>query len=165
MPRIPGLRRYFRLPSAERDVHGAVDDEIAFHVEMLTEQLVADGLSATDARDEALHRFGNLDGVRRRCYEISLSHDTAMRRHEMLVVSGNRAQFWGTGTLNGVTARFRITAIDGNASGHGNGADAIRVELWDASGVTVLYDTQPGAAQDAEVTTPTEGGNIRIRAG
>jgi len=83
---------------------------------------------------------------------------------ELLVVSGNRAQFWGTGTLNGKGARFRITAVDGNAN-HGGGADAIRVELWDASGATLLYDTQPGAAQDAPVTTPTDGGTIQIRRG
>jgi hypothetical protein len=84
---------------------------------------------------------------------------------EMLVVSGDRAQFWGTGTLNGAPARFRITAVDGRATGHDGAADAIRVELWDASGATLLYDTQPGAAQDAPVTTSIEGGNIRIRAG
>ena len=83
---------------------------------------------------------------------------------ELLVVSGNRAQFWGAGMLNGAAARFRITAVDADATRHG-GADAIRIELWDASGATVLYDTQPGAAQDAPVTTPTDGGNIRIRAG
>ena len=82
---------------------------------------------------------------------------------EMLVVSGNRAQLWGTGTLNGAPARFRITGTDGQADGHGAGADAIRIELWDATGATLLYDTQPGAAQDAPVTTPNEGGNIRIR--
>jgi probable HAF family extracellular repeat protein len=84
---------------------------------------------------------------------------------EMLVVSGDRAQFWGTGTLNGAPARFRITATAGKANGHGGAADAIRIELWDASGATLLYDTQPGAAQDAPVTTPIGGGNIRIRAG
>ena len=83
---------------------------------------------------------------------------------ELLVVSGNRAQFWGTGTLNGAPARFRITAVDGNAN-HGGVADAIRVELWDASGATLLYDTQPGATRDAPVTTPTDGGNIQIRRG
>ena len=83
---------------------------------------------------------------------------------EMLVVSGNRAQFWGTGTLNGAPARFRITAEAGQAGGGRRGAaDAIRIELWDASGTTVLYDTQPGAAQDAPVTTAIDGGNIRIR--
>jgi predicted permease len=84
MPRIPGLRRFFRLPSAERDVHALVDDEIAFHVDMLAEQLAAEGHPPEAARREALRRFGNLDGVRRRCYEISLSHATTMRRHELL---------------------------------------------------------------------------------
>jgi probable HAF family extracellular repeat protein len=83
---------------------------------------------------------------------------------ELLVVSGNRAQFWGTGTLNGAPARFRITAVDGNAH-HDGVADAIRVELWDTSGATRLYDTQPGATRDAPVTTPTGGGNIKIRRG
>ena len=84
---------------------------------------------------------------------------------EMLVVSGDRAQFWGTGMLNGAPARFRITATAGQANGHNGTPDAIRVELWDASGATVLYDTQPGAAQDAPVTMSIDGGNIRIRAG
>jgi len=83
---------------------------------------------------------------------------------QMLVVAGNRAQFWGTGTLNGVPARFRITVVDGQATGTDGALDAIRVELWDAAGTTVLYDTQPGAAQDAPVTTPSDGGNIRVRA-
>ena len=81
---------------------------------------------------------------------------------EMLVVSGNRAQFWGRGTLNGVVTRFRLTAVDGSGSGHHQ--DAIRIELWDATGTTLLYDTQPGAAQDASVTTPVEGGEIQVRA-
>ena len=84
---------------------------------------------------------------------------------EMLVVSGSRAQFWGTGTLNGAPARFRITVTAGQGNGHQGAADAIRIELWDASGATLLYDTQPGAAQDAPVTTRTEGGNIRIGRG
>jgi probable HAF family extracellular repeat protein len=83
---------------------------------------------------------------------------------ELLVVSRNRAQFWGTGTLNGAPARFRITAVDGNAH-HDQLGDAIRVELWDARGVTLLYDTQSGAPQGAPVTTPADGGNIRVMTG
>jgi hypothetical protein len=31
----------FRLPRAERDVAGAVDDELTFHLQMLTEQFFA----------------------------------------------------------------------------------------------------------------------------
>ena len=81
---------------------------------------------------------------------------------EMLIVSGNRAQFWGTGTVNGVAARFRITAVDGQKGRHGSNADAIRIELWNAAGTSVLYDTQPGAAQNAPVTTLIDGGNIQV---
>jgi probable HAF family extracellular repeat protein len=76
---------------------------------------------------------------------------------EVLVASGNRAQFWGTGTLNGAAARFRITAVDGS-----KGSDAIRIELWNAAGTSLLYDTQPGAAQDAPPTTTIDGGNIQV---
>jgi hypothetical protein len=84
---------------------------------------------------------------------------------DMLVVSGNRAQLWGTGTLNGTPVRFRITVVDGETAGSDGSVDAIRIEISDAAGVAVLYDTQPGDPQDAAVTTPTEGGTIRILAG
>lgn len=81
---------------------------------------------------------------------------------EMLVVYGGRAQLWGTGRLNGVDgARFRITAADGEAAGGAGGADRVRVELWSAGGARI-YDSQPGAAQDAPVTTPLDAGTIRI---
>ena len=81
---------------------------------------------------------------------------------EMLVVSGNRAQLWGPGTWNGVAgARMRLTAVDGQAPGSDGSVDAIRVEIWDALGMLV-WDTQPGAPQDAPVTTPIRAGNIRI---
>ena len=55
-PRIPGLRRFFRLPSAERDVHALVDDETAFHIDMLADQLAAEGHPPEAARREALRR-------------------------------------------------------------------------------------------------------------
>ena len=82
---------------------------------------------------------------------------------EMLVVSGNWSQFWGIGTLNGVPARFRITAVAGQGHGNKGTKDAFRIELWQAG--TLVFDSQPGAAQDAPVTTEIDGGNIRIRGG
>ena len=81
---------------------------------------------------------------------------------ELLIVSGNRAQLWGTGYVNGAPAGFRITAVDGSGSQRA-GADAIRIELWDLTSGTVRYDTQPGALQDAAVVTPTDGGQIHVR--
>ena len=80
---------------------------------------------------------------------------------DMLVVSGNRAQFWGMGLLNGASASFRITVVDAQAAGRGTDrADAFRIELW--RGATLVFDTQSGAARDAPVTTPIEGGSIQI---
>lgn len=79
---------------------------------------------------------------------------------EMLVASGNRAQFWGTGTLNGAAARFRITAVDGQPTGSARTADAFRIELWQAG--TSVFDSQPGASQDAPVTTKIDAGSIQV---
>ncbi|MGZ8412679.1 MAG: ADOP family duplicated permease, partial [Gemmatirosa sp.] len=80
--RFPGVRRLFRLPGAERDVGAAVDEELAFHVDMLAAELVAAGRPPDQARDEALRRFGDLEALRARCHDISSHRDTAMRRHD-----------------------------------------------------------------------------------
>src|SRR3954452_7160178 len=82
MPHLPGVRRLFRLPSAERDVSAAVDDELSFHVDMLTDQLIADGRSPEEARLEAMRRFGDLGLVRQRCYDISTDREATVRRTE-----------------------------------------------------------------------------------
>jgi len=42
-----------------------------------------------------------------------------------------RAQFEGTGTLNGVCGCL-LTAIDGQVSGEG-GTDTFRIEIWDSA--------------------------------
>src|SRR5215207_7355994 len=83
MPRLPGVRGLLRHPSAERNLAAAVDDELTFHVEMLTDELVAAGLTREDARREALRRFGDMDGVRQRCYDISTEREAAVRRTEL----------------------------------------------------------------------------------
>jgi len=78
---------------------------------------------------------------------------------EALIASGDRVQFWGTGTLNGAAARVRVTAVDSPLTG-GGGADAVRIELWRAG--SLVFDTQPGDPQDAPVTTVIHGGNVEI---
>jgi PKD repeat protein len=78
---------------------------------------------------------------------------------EVLIVAGQRIQLWGSGTLNGVPGyTFRITAVDGGSAG---AADAFRIEIWDP-GMARVYDTEWGAARDAPVTTPVDGGQIAI---
>src|SRR5688500_15913774 len=84
MPRIPGLRRFFRLPSAERDVDGSVDDELRFHLDMLADEYRASGHTTLEARREAAERFGDVERVRERCHDITSRHEDTVRRSELL---------------------------------------------------------------------------------
>jgi hypothetical protein len=88
--------------------------------------------------------------------------------YEWLVVAGARAQFKGTGTINGEGEyKFMITAIDGDLQG-GGGVDRFRIKIWledDSTGEeTIIYDNMLGAEDDAElgVTTELGGGSIVI---
>jgi len=59
--------------------------------------------------------------------------------YDWLVISGARAQYKGSGTLNGVGGyQFILTAIDGDVPGSG-GTDRFRIKIADANG-NVVYD-------------------------
>jgi hypothetical protein len=76
-----------------------------------------------------------------------------------LVTSNGRAYLKGLGTLNGISGyTFLVTGIDGNIVG---GSDRIRFQVKDASG-TIVYDSQPGAAETDDPTTIDATGNIRV---
>jgi hypothetical protein len=63
--------------------------------------------------------------------------------YQWLVVSGAKAQYKGTGTLNGVPGYgFLLTATDGQLSG-GGGVDKFRIKITTSGGV-VVYDNNPG---------------------
>ena len=84
MPRLPGIRRVFRVAHDERDVGADVDEELAFHVDMLIQDLIASGLTLDEARREAIERFGDVAVVRERCYDISRHREARVRRIETL---------------------------------------------------------------------------------
>ncbi|MEP6572682.1 MAG: ABC transporter permease [Gemmatimonadota bacterium] len=72
----PGSRRSFRFPWREpKEIDADLDDELRFHVEMRVAELQANGLSAEEARREALRRFGDLEDARHYCR--SLDHRRA----------------------------------------------------------------------------------------
>jgi predicted permease len=74
----PSKSRYLRFwgPDPAADV----DDEFAFHLEMRIDELIAQGLSPKDARDEALRGFGNIHDVKRVCRILAEERESAMRR-------------------------------------------------------------------------------------
>jgi len=82
--------------------------------------------------------------------------------YDWLVVSGTKATFRGTGTLNGAAGyRFTITANDGTTKS--GGVDQLRVRIWQTASGTLVYDNQAGAADDAAPTTAIGGGQINVQ--
>ncbi|HET7423818.1 MAG TPA: permease prefix domain 1-containing protein, partial [Gemmatimonadales bacterium] len=61
-----------------------VDEELDFHLAMVTRDLVARGQSEPEARAEALRRFGDLARVGERCRELGQEHERSVRRAEYL---------------------------------------------------------------------------------
>ncbi len=82
--------------------------------------------------------------------------------YEWLVVSGPKAQYKGSGTINGAgDYGFMLTANDGQVTG-GGGADRFRIKIWDKATGGVIYDNQSGSADDAAAADAIEGGSIVI---
>ena len=80
--------------------------------------------------------------------------------YDWLVVVGSKAQFQGSGTVNGVAGySFLATVVDGKIAGS---ASAFRIRIWNASGV--VYDSVPGAPDDLDRASPASlgGGSVVI---
>jgi putative ABC transport system permease protein len=61
-----------------------VDEELAFHVEMRTRELVERGMHPIAARQEALRRLGDLARVKQTCLELGRKRDREMRLTQWL---------------------------------------------------------------------------------
>jgi hypothetical protein len=76
--------------------------------------------------------------------------------YEWLVVAGDRAQFKGDGTINGVGGfGFLLTSIDGSP-------DKFRIKIVRKSDDAVIYDNQRGLDEDSPAATALGGGSIVI---
>jgi len=81
---------------------------------------------------------------------------------DWLVIVGAKAQYRGSGTVNGNgDYAFMVTVVDGSLTAK-HGSDMFRIKIWDKSSGLVIYDNQPGAPDSANPTTATGGGSIRI---
>jgi putative ABC transport system permease protein len=61
-----------------------VGEELAFHLEMRTRQLMARGMDAETARATAIRRLGNVDGLKRTCVDLGRKRDRDMRLTQWL---------------------------------------------------------------------------------
>jgi len=78
--RDPSWRRYLRFWGP--DVRSDVDDELAFHIELRVDQLVAQGMDPAAARAAAWRRIGDAEALARTCREIDGERLTNARRRE-----------------------------------------------------------------------------------
>lgn len=82
--------------------------------------------------------------------------------YDWLVVSGARAQFRGSGSINSSgDYEFTLTAIDGDVNG-GGGIDKFRIKIRQKGSGGVIYDNQQGDADSAQLNTALGGGSIQI---
>jgi len=83
--------------------------------------------------------------------------------YQWLVVSGAKAQYKGTGEVNGTSGySFMLTALDGALLGNGS-PDGFRIKIWQTSTGTLVYDNVLGSPDTlASGTEPLGGGSIVI---
>jgi hypothetical protein len=95
-----------------------------------------------------------------------LNFKSTLHESGSLVISGARATYRGTGTINGQPGfRFMVVAIDGDWNGQRN-PDRFRIKITTTNG-TVIYDNQIGKAENTDDATVlgnngTGGGSIVI---
>ena len=91
----------------------------------------------------------------------SINFKSTFHESGSLVISGRRATYRGTGTVNGVSGfRFTLVAIDGHLN-NGTGPDRFRIKITNGSG-GVVYDNGLNAAENTDVSTALGGGSIVI---
>jgi hypothetical protein len=80
-----------------------------------------------------------------------------------LIISGSKAQFKGTGTMNGAgNYGFMLSAVDGNLMTI-PATDKFRIKIWDIdAGDVLVYDNEMGVSDSEEATTAISGGAIVI---
>ena len=84
--------------------------------------------------------------------------------YQWLVVSGPKAQYKGTGMVNGAAGySFLLTATDGQVTG-GGGVDKFRIKIWNTATSVMVYDNVLGASDDIDAANPQAigGGSIVI---
>ena len=82
--------------------------------------------------------------------------------YEWLVVAGSRAQYKGTGKVNGKAGYgFLLTIVDGDVAG-GDGIDRFRIRVWELATGSTVYDNAAGNSDDMDAANPQQIGSGSI---
>src|SRR6267143_6750412 len=73
-----GIRSQFRGFDSQR-VEREIDEELRFHLELLTAALGQRDMSLAEAKDAALKRFGDVEQIKDQCVAISRMNHPSIR--------------------------------------------------------------------------------------
>jgi DNA/RNA endonuclease G (NUC1) len=93
------------------------------------------------------------------------SFSFASTSYDWLVIAGSKAQYKGTGKVNGAgNYGFLLTGNDGDLTNGGKGIDKFRIKIWDKTTGLTVYDNVLGASDDIDAANPQQiaTGNITI---
>ena len=86
------------------------------------------------------------------------------KEYEWLVVSGGKAQYKGTGRINGAgDYGFMLTAFDGEQDSNGKSPDKLRLKIWNRETGAIVYDNQMNASDNSTAATALGGGSIQVQ--
>ncbi len=133
------MRRVFRLPFTRDRIAREIDDELAFHLEMRVQRLIAAGWTPEAARQEAIRQFGDVDTVRASLVTMDHQREQAERRANMISELHQDVGY----ALRALRRNLGFTAVIVLALAIGIGANTAIFTLVDALLLRQLPVAQP----------------------
>lgn len=73
-------------PRDDQQIDAQIDDELTFHIEQVTRELVEAGQSDDDAKANALARFGDVQQIKAQCKRIALGEQIMLQRINLVLM-------------------------------------------------------------------------------